>query len=892
MDNLENEIKRKISIRKLAIKHMGIQEDSSIIDNDKYEDTEINKLFNSLNNNINEADSNSALTWYWFLNGNKLSVFIKKLLRKSAKTLYGWLLFPIMSRQSHFNGKTVNSINILKDIVSLQQQKIEQLYNELESRIQNNFNEIDNRLQDQINNADKRLQDQINNADKRVHDEIDGNYKSIQNCSEVLDQKLQYFQEQYAKLLQTRMDENKNETENRFEGVDQNINRLRTSVNHFQRQTNPGLRLDVQNKQSIIIDEINDKVLAEKVLQLSEALQDEVNDKLVEVTDYYECKIQHEIEKSTLKTRKLIIIFCLRFKSEFGLEAIKNEAYDLYQLLLKESVYDVKLVSLESEIDSIDYNDEIIYVDKEHLDECFDSLTPALTILIESTPYNVFDYNGLLVRNHTLIKLTGQNPLQNFNEKALDELRHSNDYGVHRYIVESQYAHDVMNRNGFRDVKISYPIINKERILINKNKRDINKTFVVGFASLPMEQIQYSDRGMDLLEETMNHMPDVNFKLLWRNEKLEVPQKLRMLKNCEIAYGVYDIKQFYHEIDCLIIPYKSVDNNHACSLSGIEAMYNNIPIICTNISGISDIVNKVGLGIICESSSLGIMEAINKLRNHYQDYNDQSKVNQLESILKSNKIISIIEDTLEDFFPNNFITLEEWDYHLNRNEKYLVKGHNSIKQYYQNKEIADNYNEKRFLQYPANYYDSFERTSIGIIINNLFNRNDLKILDIASGDGRIVQEDIKYGFCTSIDSSRAMLDIVDKRFSSSGDLKTEICDYFMDTLGDQYDVITTFRYIRHYDYIQRKVLYQKISCNLTNNGVLIFDVPNIKYAMKNREQGNWGNYNIYDVFWDEKGIIKELEENNFEVKYLIPVGVKSIDTDPVSWTVAAVKSNK
>jgi beta-glucanase (GH16 family) len=59
--------------------------------------------------------------------------------------------------------------------------------------------------------------------------------------------------------------------------------------------------------------------------------------------------------------------------------------------------------------------------------------------------------------------------------------------------------------------------------------------------------------------------------------------------------------------------------------------------------------------------------------------------------------------------------------------------------------------------------------------------------------------------------------------------------------------------------------------------------------MKNRERGNWDDFNIYDVFWDENSIVKELEENDFHVVYLIPVGVKSVEEDPVSWTVAAMK---
>lgn len=915
MDNLEKELKRKINIRNMAIKNMGIQEEPEyqlpdIVSENK--ENEMDKLYLLLNQSIKEANDNSYQNFYWFLSGKKLFVLIKKVLRKLVRILYGWLLFPIMGRQNIFNGKTVNSLATLKDIVIVQNQKLEhlmQLSSNLEQRIQSQDDEKYQRLQNRIEETDQRWQNIIEVTDQRLQNKIEEIDPRWQNKIEEIDQRLQskinlQNQKLYNQLdekLQMLQEEISLGLHNQIVEVDkslgyqidemlQSTSNVKNSMNYFQRQIAPGLRIEVQDKQSIIVDGIGDYELKEMLQQIQQASEEKINDKLIDATDYFSRKVQQEIEKQAIVKKKLIVIFCLRFQSEYGMEAIKNEAYDLFQLLLRESIYDVKLVSLEQNAETPIYSNKMIYVDRKTLKECFDELSPALIIYCESTPYNIFDFNGLLIKNRTLIKLSGQNPLQSLSVKVLDELRHCNDYGVHRYLVESKYAYNIMAENGFRSAAISYPIVDTDRVLVSRQDRESHNSFVIGFASLPMEEKQFYDRGMDLLQEVITSMPNVTFKLLWRNEQLMVPKELEYSENCHIVMGKYDMKLFYQEIDCVIIPYMTSNNNHACSLSGIEAMLNNIPVISTNIAGISEIVLKSGMGIVCDTTSKDIIAGINKLSNNYEEYVGQYKVKQIQELIASKHIISIIEDILEDYFPHNFVTLDEWDNYLQKKDKYLVKGHNAIKEYYQNIEVANSYNEVRFLQYPANYFDAFERASIGIIFKNIFNRNDLKILDIASGDGRIVQENIKFGYCTSIDSSRAMLDIVEKRFGALGDLKTEICDYLSDTMEGKYDAITTFRYIRHYDYVQRKLLYQRIFNNLNNGGILIFDAPNIKYAMKNREQGNWDDFNIYDVFWDEKSIVKELEENNFEVKYLIPIGVKLNENDPVSWTVAAVKN--
>ena len=148
-----------------------------------------------------------------------------------------------------------------------------------------------------------------------------------------------------------------------------------------------------------------------------------------------------------------------------------------------------------------------------------------------------------------------------------------------------------------------------------------------------------------------------------------------------------------------------------------------------------------------------------------------------------------------------------------------------------------------------------------------------------------------------MDASEAMLKVLRKRFANNSNLKTKIADYFENDIEGKFDVITTFRYIRHFEYFQRKILYKKILNNLSEHGILIFDVPNIKFEMPVRNQNGWDKYNIYDIFTTKEDMIAELEENGFKVEYVIAIGNNLMDNipkecvnEPITWTFGAVKA--
>ena len=121
-------------------------------------------------------------------------------------------------------------------------------------------------------------------------------------------------------------------------------------------------------------------------------------------------------------------------------------------------------------------------------------------------------------------------------------------------------------------------------------------------------------------------------------------------------------------------------------------------------------------------------------------------------------------------------------------------------------------------------------------------------------------------------------------------------DFFDLNYTDSFNVITTFRYIRHFEYVDRKKIYQKVCDLLKKDGVFIFDVPNIAAESLLRKHIGWNQFNIYDIFWTEEAITQELNENGFEVAKMIAIGQGLLDdvsglekSESLSWVVAAKK---
>ena len=675
---------------------------------------------------------------------------------------------------------------------------------------------------------------------------------------------------------------------NEVNALNQKINLTNDNLNKFIRLSDPELRKKIS---PTLKGEISPSTAAKFTGSISSVNDDD----LEKWGEQYRKNILGELSANA-ERKGTIGIICMNFLMSRGIDAVRNEALELYKLLKRTCSYNLKFISIEKNITETQIKGGLMLVPEKGAGEIIKSLKLSLCILCEATPNIILQDNCSLLAEHIIFKLSGQNPLKNLSQNTLRELIHFNDFGQHKYLVQSSKAADIMAENGFRRPQISYPLTSDGKIYLRKRTFATEK-FTVGFASSPMEIRQSEARGINLLCSVIKSNPDIKFKILWRYENVDLPYIMTMARNCTVISGACDMGKFYSEIDCVIIPYQSIDYNHACSLSAVEAMRNFIPVVCTSVSGISEVVAECGMGEVSGLDEKSVSSALRKIKNHYHDYLTPVTKQRFEDILYNKNIVDIIENEADKNRSVKPVSLYEWDRRLKLDGKYLVMGHKAMKEYYSQAEIAENYTQDRFTSPALKYFDFIERQNIGVIFDSYFGKVSPLILDVACGDGRITAECIKHGKCISADASAEMLKLGKNRFRdyrNSPDVA--MIDVIADNIRGKYDAVTCFRYIRHFEYASRKLIYDKFRSILTEDGILIFNVPNIDFELPLKNLKGWDKYNIYDVFFDRETIEEELRLSGFRIKYIIPTGQglmtdlpANIRNQPVTWTVGAVK---
>lgn len=594
---------------------------------------------------------------------------------------------------------------------------------------------------------------------------------------------------------------------------------------------------------------------------------------------------------------KPIALVCARFGSGAGMEAIRNEVWDLYRLMQRGSRYPVCIVSVEPSGSEAAQSGDVYYVPEKQLAAWLREHDPALLIFCESTTAIITAGENCMLLRNAIVRASGQNPAQMLGGSAMQEFLHLCDAGVHHYCAASKHAADVLEGHGFRRPTVIYPYVNTEKAMFCRRPRPFDPNHItVGFASSPMQPEQNDARGVSVLCETVQRNPDIRFIVLWRDEeKNPVPVALKAAPNCTVRTGKCDMAVFYSEIDCVLIPYTDYNYNHACPLSALEAMLMNIPVIATPVSGISELIAACGIGLIADGTDAdALTAALNLIPSHYAAFQEAWRIDKLHEILSGQSFIRFAEDCIENAVPAGVVTLYEWDRQLKLNQRHLVKGHAALKAYYQRQDVADNYTDERFSAYPQNCFDLMERQTVSVLLEHYLRRKpDAELLDLASGSGRILQELLQFGHCTAGDASPAMLSVLRSRFPDDAVTVREL-DLLSGDPGGQYDAITIFRFIRHYEYSVRRKLWARLRAALKPDGVLLFDVPNVRFEVPHRHKNGWGKYHIYDIFWTRAAIEQELRDNGFRLAALVPVGQglypmpAEYRAEPMTWTAAAV----
>ncbi len=195
-----------------------------------------------------------------------------------------------------------------------------------------------------------------------------------------------------------------------------------------------------------------------------------------------------------------------------------------------------------------------------------------------------------------------------------------------------------------------------------------------------------------------------------------------------------------------------------------------------------------------------------------------------------------------------------------------VKTSDEVMQNYQREDIAGSYIRKRFVT-PIGKAEHAQQIDT---VNRLIEKQGLRTaLDLACGPARITRDikGIKSGI--AIDSSENMLKIAKILMKDNPHWKFKKADILKLKLNKKFDLVTTFRFIFHFNKPQREIIYKVIKNSLKRDGFLVFDAKNIKKAKKIKALVKMihgkNRYKVYQKLYTKQELISELRANGFSV---------------------------
>lgn len=555
------------------------------------------------------------------------------------------------------------------------------------------------------------------------------------------------------------------------------------------------------------------------------------------------------------------------------IDAITQEARSHYEEYLKSGLFNIKFASIELSMQETEiYNSQhdVYYWGTGFGEALAAHKIDIIHMFCDSLDgYYILEQNIMGCSANVVLTLTGIPQFDRYDLGYLAHLQHATDVGNLTIFVQSSKSKSLLESSGVF-CRIVRPKIKITRQNFIRKKHD---KFTVGFASAPFSIDEWEGRGINLLLDVASKLTKYHFKLAWREHNYkEICEavKERNIENITIHNGHLNMLEFYGDVDVMIAPFVSLINNHSSPFSILEGLTLGIPSVVTNMTGIADLFEKGRVGLVAECSVEDISKKIQMIESNYE-YFERNASDGLEETLGcySNDYIAVY-DGLKYKLPCP--TLKEWVGSLERHGKYLVTGIEGMRDYYSDSRIAEEYDETRFAVNPMKMYDILEREAINLIIRQHFKKHDdLVLLDIASGDGRILRELVEYGDVTAVENSLFMISVSARKLKTSNKMSYVKENFFEFHPGSTYDVITAFRFIRHFNYRERKKIYKKIFNMLNENGLFIADFPDKRIESQLRYT-EWFKYNVYDVFWTEQEMIQELADNNLKMVHSIDIG--------------------
>jgi SAM-dependent methyltransferase len=152
-----------------------------------------------------------------------------------------------------------------------------------------------------------------------------------------------------------------------------------------------------------------------------------------------------------------------------------------------------------------------------------------------------------------------------------------------------------------------------------------------------------------------------------------------------------------------------------------------------------------------------------------------------------------------------------------------------------------------------------------------------QVLEVAPGPARLSCDVVGFQEGILCDANESMLRIARQRLSrqrsgaAGGRWSLVQGDGFRLPFAGPFDLIYTFRFIRHFELHDRAALYAQIRSLLREGGIFILDAVNVVTSLPLRAKEGLNKYPVYDELYQRDDLVKELNAHGFEVLSLTDV---------------------
>jgi ubiquinone/menaquinone biosynthesis C-methylase UbiE len=194
-----------------------------------------------------------------------------------------------------------------------------------------------------------------------------------------------------------------------------------------------------------------------------------------------------------------------------------------------------------------------------------------------------------------------------------------------------------------------------------------------------------------------------------------------------------------------------------------------------------------------------------------------------------------------------------------------VSSSNAIANFYEDRKVAEKYVEERFATEIGHLV---HRRQVKFVNDVIASYRPRRVLEIAPGPGRLTR-DVKFpGALVCLEYNEGM---IEQGCSACGSMVRWIRgDGFQLPFANVFDLVYTFRFVRHFHRSDRERLYSEIKRVLRPGGHFVTDAVNERFS-KPLRMAHPEEYPVYDKLYQPEELREELTKAGLDPVELLPV---------------------